>query len=75
MKGSPPVENFLPATAPSASAPPPSPRHGSGGILALLNGVLAGIGGVYVSTRSELITVVAVLAAIVLAAIVLLVRR
>lgn len=55
--------------------PPPSPRHGSEGVLALVNGVLAGVGGLYISTRSALITVVAALAAIVLTAIVLLLRR
>jgi hypothetical protein len=75
MKGSPPVENVLPALVPSASAPPPGPGHGFGGILALVNGALVGIGGVYISTRSALITVVAALAAIVLTAMVLLPRR
>jgi len=75
MKGSPPVENVLPAPVPPASAPPPSPRHGSGGIPDLVNGVLAGVGGVYISTHSALITVVAALTAIVLTAIVLPLRR
>lgn len=75
MKGSPLVGNVLPAPVPPASGRPPSPRHGSEGVLALVNGVLAGIGGVYISTRSALITVVAALAAIVLTAIVLLLRR
>jgi hypothetical protein len=75
MKGSPPVEDVLPASVPPASAPPSSPRHGSGGILALVDGGLAGVGGVYISTRSALITVVAALTAIMLTAIVLLLRR
>ena len=75
MKGSPPVENVLPSPVPSAGAPPGSPQDGSGGILALVNTVLAGVAGVYISTRSELITVVAALAAIVLTATVLLLRR
>jgi hypothetical protein len=75
MKGSPPVENVLPAPVPPASVPSSSPAHGAGGILALVNGVLAGVGGVYIGTRSALITVVASLTAIVLTAIVLLLRR
>jgi len=65
-------EKILPVPVPPASTPPSSPRHGSGGILALVNGVLTTVGGVYISTRSVLITVVAALTAVALAAIVLL---
>jgi ABC-type Mn2+/Zn2+ transport system permease subunit len=76
MKGSPPVEeNVLPVPAPPAGAPPSSRRHDSGSILALVNGVLTGVGGVYISTRSGLITVVAALTAIALTAIVIRLRR
>jgi len=71
MKGLPPVEKVLPTPVPPASGPTPSPSHGSGGILALVNGVLAGISGAYLCTGSELITVVAVLGAIVLTALAL----
>ena len=54
----------------------PRPRRpGSGAILTLVNGALAGVGGVYVATRSVLITVIAAVAAIVLAAMVLAGRR
>ena len=45
-------------------------RPSAGTLLTLVNGVLAGVGGVYVSTRSVLITIIAVLVAIVLAAMV-----
>jgi hypothetical protein len=74
MKGLSPVEKILPAPVPPASGPTPGPSHGFGGILPLVNGVLAGIAGVYLSTRSALITVVAALTAIMLAVIVLLLR-
>ncbi len=46
-------------------------RPSAGTLLTLVNGVLAGVGGVYVSTHSVLITILAVLVAIVLAAMVL----
>jgi hypothetical protein len=69
------VANVFPAPALPASAPPTGPRHGCEGILALVNGVLADIGGVYISTRSALITVVAALTSIILTAIMLLHRR
>jgi hypothetical protein len=76
MKGSPPVEeSVLQVPAPPAGAPTSSRRHGSGSILALVNGVLTGVGGVYTSTRSALITVVAALTVIALSAIVILLRR
>ena len=69
------MRNVLPVQVPPASVPPGSPQDRSGGILALVNAVLAGVAGVYISTRSELITVVAALTAVVLTAIVLLLRR
>lgn len=65
-----------PVPAGSGSCPtPPSKRPGGGTILTLANGVLAGVGGVYVSTHSVLITLIAASAAIVLAAMVLFPRR
>jgi hypothetical protein len=60
-----------PVPAGSGSSPmPPGKRPGGGTILTLASGVLAGV-GVYVSTHSVLITLVAASAAIVLAAMVL----
>jgi hypothetical protein len=54
----------------------PSPRGPGGGtILALVNGVLAGIGGVYVGTHSVLVTVIAAVVAVVLAGMVLIAQR
>jgi hypothetical protein len=47
---------------------PAAPRRvGSGALLTLINGVLAGVGSVYDGTRSVLITVIAAALAIVLA--------
>jgi hypothetical protein len=62
-------------SGPGGSPEPPGRRPGAGTILTLANGVLAGVGGVYVSTHSVLITLVAAAAAIVLAAMVLFPRR
>lgn len=70
------MDNVVPATVPPVGPPePPRRRPGSGALLTLVNGVLAGVGGVYVSTHSVMITVIAVLAATVLAASVLVFRR
>jgi len=59
---------------PAAPAPPPADtqrrRPGAGTLLTLVNGVLAGVGSVYVSTHSVLITVIAGIMAILLTAIV-----
>lgn len=50
-------------------------RPGAGAVLTLVNGVVAGVAGAYVSTRSVLITIIAAAAAIVLAAMTLVWRR
>ena len=59
---------------PAAPAPPPADtprrRPGAGTLLTLVNGVLAGVGSVYVSTHSVLITVIAGIMAILLTVIV-----
>lgn len=56
--------------------PPPSPRRWSpGGLLTLVNGVLAGVGSVYATTRSVTITVIAGVTAIALATLMMLVKR
>lgn len=56
---------------PTELSAPQRRRPSAGTLLTLVNGVLAGVGGVYVSTHSVLITILAVLVAIVLAAMVL----
>jgi hypothetical protein len=57
------------AGPPAARPPPPET------ILTLVTGVLSGVGGVYVGTHSLAVTVIAVVSAVFLAAIVLAVRR
>ena len=61
--GAPPV--------PPAGSAPPRRRPGAGALLTLVNGVLAGVGSVYVGTHSVLITVIAGITAILLVAMVL----
>jgi hypothetical protein len=56
---------------PTEPSPPQRRRPSAGTLLTLVNGVLAGVGGVYVSTHSVLITIIAVLVAIALTVIVL----
>jgi hypothetical protein len=68
------VPDAIPAPAPAQPTEPARPqrRHpGAGTLLTLVNGVLAGVGGVYVSTHSVLITIIAVLVAIALTVIIL----
>ncbi len=73
------MDNVVPA--PSASSPPQrdqvrrSQRPGAGALLTLVNGVLAGVGSVYVGTHSVLITVIAAAVAVVLAVLVLVFQR
>jgi hypothetical protein len=62
----------VPTQAQLTEPPSPQRRHpGAGTLLTLVNGVLAGVGGVYVSTHSALITIIAVLVVISLTIIVL----
>ena len=66
------VDNVAPTPAQATGSPqPPHRRPGAGALLTLVNGVLAGIGGVYVSTQSIMITIIASVVAMVLAAMVL----
>lgn len=60
-----------------ASTPPATPprRAGSASILTLVNGVLAGIGAVYATTRSVTVTLIAGVIAVVLAGLVLILAR
>lgn len=68
------VNGPVPAVSGDSSTPPRR-RPGAGAVLTLVNGVLAGVCGVYVSTHSVLITVIAATAAIVLAMMLLIPRR
>lgn len=70
------MDNVVPAApvAP-ASSPPPRRRPGSGAVLTLVNGALAGVGGVYVGTHSVLVTVIAAAVAVVLTVLVLAFQR
>ena len=52
----------------SAGQPPARRRHDTGGLLNLLNGALAGVGGVYLATHSVVVTIIAGVVAVVLAA-------
>ena len=52
----------------SAGPPPARRRHDTGGLLNLLNGALAGVGGVYLATHSVVVTIIAGVVAVVLAA-------
>lgn len=66
----------LPSSGTPTGSPPASQRSPSSGpILAVVNGVLAGVGGIYVSTHSVLITVTAMVMAIALVVMVLIFQR
>ena len=60
--------------SPPAGSPAPR-RPGAESVPTLVGGVLAGVGSVFTGTHSILITIVAVIAAIVLAAMTLAIRR
>jgi hypothetical protein len=68
------------APIPAATPPPnlPSPRHrrpDPDALLTLVNGVLAGVGGVYATTHSVMVTVIAGVTAAVLTLMVLIFQR
>lgn len=66
-----PVNNAASGSAAPAGSPPPPHRVGPGGLLTLVNGVLAGVGSVYATTRSLPITLIAGITAVVLAALII----
>jgi hypothetical protein len=55
--------------------PPRRPDAGTGSVLILVNGALAGVGGVFVGMHSVLVTVIAAIVAVVLATMVVAFRR
>ena len=63
-----------PVATPGSPATPQQ-QPGIETILTLVTGVLAGVGGVYVGTRSVPITIIAAVAAVALTAMVLFVRK
>ncbi len=65
------MDTAIPVPAPPASPPPRRRPPGAGTLLTLVNAVLAGIGGVYASTQSVLITIIAGVMAIVITALTL----
>jgi hypothetical protein len=69
------VDNADPVPPPPASTPLPQRRPDAGPLLTLVNGVLAGAGGVYVSTRSVVIVIIAGVMAIVVAALMQIFQR
>jgi hypothetical protein len=50
---------------------PPRRRQDAAGLLNVIHGVLVGVGGVYLATRSVTITIIAALATVVLASLIL----
>jgi hypothetical protein len=65
------------AAHPEQPAMPPQParRASAGTLLTVVNGVLAGVGGVYAGTHSVLITVIAAVVAVALAGMILISQR
>jgi phage shock protein PspC (stress-responsive transcriptional regulator) len=64
------------STAVSSRAGSPAPRRpGDESVLTLVGGVLAGVGSVFAGTHSILVTLIAVIAATVLAAMTLIIGR
>ena len=68
------MANVFPSPVPPVGSPPVEPREDHQGICALVDSVLAGVGAVYVSTRSVQITIIAALTAIAVTIIILFVR-
>jgi hypothetical protein len=65
------------SSAPVPTAPPKSPRPRKGGpntasLLTLVNGALVGVGSVYLTTHSILVTLMAAVSAVILGALALL---
>jgi hypothetical protein len=69
------VDNVVPVASSTPASSPPPRRPGAGAVLTLVNGALAGVGGVYAGTHSVLVTVIAAVAAVVLAVLVLAFQR
>lgn len=66
-------------SAPVPAAPPRSPRPPKGGpntaaLLAVVNGALVGVGSVYLTTHSVLVTLMAAVSAVILGGLALLMR-
>jgi hypothetical protein len=64
------------APVPARTKNPQPPKRGptTAGLLAVVNGALAGVGSVYLTTHSVLVTLMAAVSAVILGGLVLLVR-
>ena len=69
------MDNVVPVASSTPASSPPPRRPGAGAVLTLVNGALAGVGGVYAGAHSVLVTVIAAVAAVVLAVLVLAFQR
>jgi hypothetical protein len=74
-----PTKRLRKDSAAETPRPPMSPRPpqgpSAGAVLTLVNGVLAGVGSVFVGTHSALITIIAASMAAALATLILVLRR
>ncbi len=53
----------------------PNGRWGAGAVVAVINGLLVGVGGVYAATSSATVTVIAAMAAVALAGLIVIAHR
>jgi hypothetical protein len=67
------VGNSAPASA-SQARPPKKSGLNTAGLLAVVNGALVGVGSVYLTTRSLIVTLIAALSAVILGSLVMLAR-
>ncbi|MFI7077157.1 hypothetical protein ACIBO1_07680 [Micromonospora sp. NPDC049903] len=67
------MDSYVPGPTPSIRRP--DPCWGAGRLVALINAVLAGVGGVYLTTGSVTITIVAAVMAVTVVALVLLAQH
>jgi len=69
------VDSDVPGTTPPPRTPRPGRRWGARSLVTLIEAVLAGVGGVYLSTGSVAITIVAAAVAVIVVALVLVTQR
>lgn len=68
------MDSSITPVPPPAGSPAPR-RPGTESVLTLVGGVLAGVGSVFIATHSIPVTLIAVIAAVVLTAMLLAIRR
>jgi hypothetical protein len=69
------MSNSQPDRPASAGRPPARRRHEAGGLHSLVNGALAGVGGVYLATHSVVVTIIAGIFATMLASLTVIRQR